>query len=43
MVTVSVCVIEYSQPFGRKVFGEILFAPSLEVWIVRALKATLEV
>jgi len=33
MVTVTDCVIEYSHPFGCKIFGEILFAPSCEVCI----------
>jgi len=43
MVWISDCIIEYSHAFCHKVFGEILFAPSLEVCTVRALNATLEV
>jgi len=35
--------IEYSPAFCRKVFGEILFAPTLEVCTVGVLQTALEV
>ena len=43
MVTISDCIFEYSHSSGRKVFGEILSAPGLEVCAVRALQAAFEV
>jgi len=43
MVWISDCIIDYSGVFCRKVFGEILFAPSLKVCTVRALQTALEV
>ena len=35
MVTISDCISEYPHSFGRKVFGEILSAPGLEVFIMQ--------
>lgn len=43
MVTVSSCISEYPCSFGRKVLGEILSAPGLEVCAVRALQTAFEV
>ena len=43
MVTISSCISEYPCSFGRKVLGEILSAPGLEVCAMRALQTAFEV